>query len=102
MRGIDGARETISVLDSQDMNFAIRSKSRVHEMLQYLKRLNGSVEQALDEVAKVNREIDSPGEFVEAVAVLRGELDRFTEEEVEQERKPLEQESMTEGDVELV
>ena len=60
MRGIEGARETISVLDSQDMNFAIRSKSRVHEMLQRLKRLNRSVEQALDEVATVNREIDSP------------------------------------------
>jgi hypothetical protein len=29
-------------------------------MLQRLKRLNRSVEQALDEVATVNREIDSP------------------------------------------
>ena len=151
MRAIDGARETISVLASQDMNFAIQSKSRVHEMLQHLKRLNGSVEQALDEVATVNREIDSltgdavrslqfedivrqltahserhldrvsgvvsrvhaglvepghpesrsPGEFVEAVADLRGELDRFVAEEVEKARKPVEQESMTEGDVEL-
>jgi methyl-accepting chemotaxis protein len=151
MKAIDGARETISVLASQDMNFAIQSKNRVQGTLQHLTDLNLAVEQALDEVAVVNDEINAltgdavrslqfedivrqltayserhldrvsgvvnrmhagltalkrserrtAGEFVVAVQHLRAELDSSIDEEVAAERRPVEQESMSEGDVEL-
>lgn len=55
---IDGARSAISNLASQDMNFAIQSKLRVNEMLERIQDINGSVEEALVDVADVSGEID--------------------------------------------
>jgi methyl-accepting chemotaxis protein len=151
MRAIDGAREAISKLASQDMNFAIQSKSKVNATLDHLTNVNASVEEALSSVSVVNAEISQltgdavrslqfedivrqltvyserhldragglvtrihtgladlrvsearePRDFIVAVEALRGELDRFIEGEIAAERKPVEQESMSEGDVEL-
>jgi len=151
MRAIDAAREAISKLASQDMNFAIHSKSKVNETLQHLTQMNESVGEALDTVAIVNGEIDdltgqavqslqfedivrqltahserhldradglvsrlhtglsdlrasgacTPRALVEALGHLRVELDGFIESELATERRPVEQQSMSEGDVEL-
>jgi methyl-accepting chemotaxis protein len=151
MRAIDAAREAISKLASQDMNFAIHSKSKVNETLQHLTEVNASVGEALTSVATVNGEINdltgqavrslqfedivrqltvhserhldrvggmvsrihdglgdlrssearTPHEFVTALEHLRNELDGFIDSELAKERRPVEQESMSEGDVEL-
>ena len=55
---VDQARESISVLASQDMNFAIQSKQRVKDMLQHMEDVNAQVEQALDEVNRISGHID--------------------------------------------
>jgi len=55
---IDGARGVIANLASQDMNFAIQSKSRVKHMLEHLQEINVSVEGALDDVSRLSGEID--------------------------------------------
>lgn len=56
---IDGAREAISKLASQDMTFAIQAKTRVNNALNHLTEVNRSVETTLDTVSAVGGEIDS-------------------------------------------
>lgn len=58
MRAIDGARDAIARLASQDMNFAIQAKTRVNAMLEHLTGLNQSVEVALDSVSDISGEVD--------------------------------------------
>ena len=58
MESIDGAREAISRLASQDMNFAIHAKVRVNAMLERLSTLNQSTESTLDSVFTITREVD--------------------------------------------
>lgn len=55
---IESARETISALASQDMNFAIHSKSKVNDMLEHISNMNVSVESALDDVSGISGEIN--------------------------------------------
>jgi len=59
IKSIEGARETISKLASQDMNFAIQAKSKVNETLHEMTDLNHSVEKTLSDVAVVNSEINA-------------------------------------------
>ncbi|WP_408646368.1 methyl-accepting chemotaxis protein [Thiosocius teredinicola] len=56
---IDGAREAISKLASQDMTFAIQAKTRVNQALENLTEVNRSVETTLDSVSVVGGEIDA-------------------------------------------
>ena len=58
INNIDGAREAISRLASQDMNFAIQSKVRVREMLDHIEDINSGVEGALEDVSRISGEID--------------------------------------------
>jgi methyl-accepting chemotaxis protein len=55
---VDQARETISALASQDMNFAIQSKQKVKDMLQHLEQVNEQVEHALGDVNRIGGDID--------------------------------------------
>jgi methyl-accepting chemotaxis protein len=55
---IDKARDSIKRLASQDMNVAIQSKQRVKDMLQHIETINGSIEDALDQIRRVGAEID--------------------------------------------
>ncbi|MCP5437671.1 MAG: hypothetical protein H6960_05865 [Chromatiaceae bacterium] len=59
MHAIDGAREAIAKLASQDMNFAIQAKSRVNAMLDRLTELNKSVEGTLDQVSGISGEVNT-------------------------------------------
>lgn len=58
MENINGAREAIGKLASQDMNFAIRSKTKVNSMMEHIQELNESVEQALGDVSASSAQID--------------------------------------------
>ncbi len=55
---INKAREIISELASQDMNFAIQSKQQVQQMLGHIDGLNGEIETALDELNRIGGDID--------------------------------------------
>jgi len=55
---INKAREIISDLASQDMNFAIQSKQQVQQMLGHIEGLNGEIETALDELNRIGTDID--------------------------------------------
>ena len=59
MHAIDGAREAIAKLASQDMNFAIQAKTRVNAMLERLTELNKSVEGTLDQVSGISGEVNT-------------------------------------------
>ena len=59
MHAIDGAREAIAKLASQDMNFAIQAKTRVNAMLEKLTELNKSVEGTLDQVSGISGEVNT-------------------------------------------
>ena len=56
---VQGARDTVAKLASKDMNFAIKSKARVDEMMQHIGELNLKTHQRLNEVAAVTSRIDS-------------------------------------------
>jgi methyl-accepting chemotaxis protein len=56
---IELARSDIAKLASQDMNFAIQSKARVNEMLEYLSAFNGNVEAALHGVSGIASRIEA-------------------------------------------
>ncbi|MCB1774111.1 MAG: methyl-accepting chemotaxis protein [Gammaproteobacteria bacterium] len=151
IHSIDGARQAISQLASQDMNFAIQAKTRVNTMLEHLTQLNQSVEGALGSVSGISSEVNElvgnavrslqfedivtqlasyserhldriqelvnriqvglgelrsseerqPRDFLIAVQHLQADLDRFVEQEFSLDRKPVDQASMGEGDVEL-
>jgi methyl-accepting chemotaxis protein len=55
---INKAREIISDLASQDMNFAIQSKQQVQQMLGHIEGLNGEIETALDELNRIGTDIN--------------------------------------------
>ena len=55
---INKAREIISELASQDMNFAIQSKQQVQQMLGHIEGLNGEIEKALDELNRIGTDIE--------------------------------------------
>ncbi len=59
MDNIGGAREAIRRLASQDMKFAIESKTKVNAMTERIQVLHGSVEKALGEVSTSSAQIDS-------------------------------------------
>jgi methyl-accepting chemotaxis protein len=59
MKAIDGARDAIAKLASQDMNFAIQAKTRVNSMLEHLTQLNQSVEGTLDSVSDISGEVNN-------------------------------------------
>jgi methyl-accepting chemotaxis protein len=58
MRAIEGARQAIAKLASQDMNFAIQAKNRVNTMLDHLTQLNQSVEGTLGSVSGISVEVN--------------------------------------------
>ena len=58
IKAIEGARQAIDKLASQDMNKAIHAKARVSAVLGRLAKLNQSMAYELDTVSKVNGEID--------------------------------------------
>lgn len=58
MRNINGAREAIAKMASQDMNVAIQSKTRVKEMLSRIEQMNQGVEGALENVSSLSEQID--------------------------------------------
>ncbi len=58
IRAIEGARQAMDRLASQDMNKAIDAKARVSAVMGRLARLNQSLGHELDTVSKVNGEID--------------------------------------------
>lgn len=148
---IDGARAAISKLASQDMNFAIQSKTDVRDMLDRIQAINDGVESALSDVSTISGEIDglvgnavrslqfedivrqltdysgrnldrvqsmvgclhqgmlalreseerSPEAFVTAVQDMQAQIDGYLLEQRQSEGRPVEQESMEEGEVEL-
>ena len=148
---INSSREAISAMASQDMNFAIQSKTQVNNMLANIETMNGSIEVALDDVSRLSTEIDGlvgdavrslqfedivrqltdysarnldriqgvvgglhagmmamregessgPVAFVGAVQQLQQTMDEYLAGERAGEVRPVEQESMDEGEVEL-
>lgn len=151
MSNIDGAREAINQLASQDMEFAVQSKADMHDMLAQMQGINSRVEGALGEVSKLSGEIDGlvgnavrslqfedivrqlteysgrnldrvqtmvgsmhqgmlalreseaqgPEAFVMAVRTMQQDIDTYLTQEKQNEHRPVEQQSMSEGDVEL-
>lgn len=68
IQAIEGARQAMGKLASQDMNKAIHAKARVSAVLGRLAKLNQSLGYELETVSQVNREIDAMLE--EAIAAL--------------------------------
>ena len=58
IKAIEGARQAIDKLASQDMNKAIHAKARVSAVLGRMAKLNQSMAYELDTVSKVNGDID--------------------------------------------
>lgn len=58
INNITESREAISAMASQDMSFAIQSKSRVNAMLGQVEGVNQEVEGALADVSRISGEID--------------------------------------------
>ncbi|HEC16285.1 MAG TPA: chemotaxis protein, partial [Sedimenticola sp.] len=68
---VKNARETIGSLASKDMNFAIKSKARVDEMMRHIGELNLKTQDRLNEVATVTSCIE--GMVADAVRSLQFE-----------------------------
>ncbi len=68
---IEDAREAVRKLASKDMNFAIRSKARVDEMIEQIALFNDKLESSLEAVSRINGEID--GSVGQAVRSLQFE-----------------------------
>lgn len=151
IENINKSREAISEMASQDMSFAIQSKTQVNEMLGRIEGMNTEVESTLSDVSRISSEIDGlvgdavrslqfedivrqltdysgrnldrietivstlhegmlemrageqrgPTAFVAAVKDMQGRVDEFLAAEKASEGRPVEQQSMTEGEVEL-
>ncbi len=68
---IENAREAVRKLASKDMNFAIRSKARVDDMIEQIAAFNSKLETSLSSVARLSEAID--GSVGDAVRSLQFE-----------------------------
>jgi len=111
-RSVDGALDTVSTVNEeihQMVGDAVRSlqfEDIVRQLAEYserhLDRIHGMVNRLHGALQALHEsEPGAPVEFVAVLDHLKADVDQFLTSEMVQEHKPVEQESMAEGDVEL-